>query len=396
MLPSERWTRAADLLCANRDVLDERPAQGRAPDALVERAWVTALDALDDHALEDLEIGGLDAPWPSSTPRSLVALVEESRAICTLSSLGSRLGRSSPAPSARVRETPRKRTQVDAFVDAVTPLARASRRVLDVGAGHGHLTRALADRVGRHVVGLERDPELTRRARTLSTDAKATFAVTDVLGEGLPVERDDCLVGLHACGALGDTMVDAAARAGASLALVACCPQKQSTSARRAFVRTRGEALDFPTRLLGLGNLTARADGVEASRRANLAARERRLALHRLLEDARGPLRFGAEMDGLNRRAAHADLPTLVARAFARRGATPPSAAEVERAATWARVQHARVRRLSLPRSMLARVIEVFVLVDRAAHLEAHGRTVQIGTLFPPDVSARNLLLLAS
>ena len=43
----------------------------------------------------------------------------------------------------------------------------------------------------------------------------------------------------------------------------------------------------------------------------------------------------------------------------------------------------------------LARVLEVYVLLDRAAHLEAHGFTVQYGTLFPTSVSARNLALVA-
>jgi hypothetical protein len=53
------------------------------------------------------------------------------------------------------------------------------------------------------------------------------------------------------------------------------------------------------------------------------------------------------------------------------------------------------VRRLSLPRAMLARLLEVFVLLDRAIYLEERGFTVTIGALFPSEVSARNLVLLA-
>jgi hypothetical protein len=44
---------------------------------------------------------------------------------------------------------------------------------------------------------------------------------------------------------------------------------------------------------------------------------------------------------------------------------------------------------------MLARVLEVYVLFDRAAYLEQHGFSVDVGTLFPALVSARNLALLA-
>jgi hypothetical protein len=154
--------------------------------------------------------------------------------------------------------------------------------------------------------------------------------------------------------------------------------------------------LELPRRLLGLSNLTARDQGVEASRSDNLAARERRLVLHRLLTQRWGPMRLGAEIDGLNRRAAQRDLSFLVARAFAHRGAAAPSAAAIDEAARWACEAHARARRLSLPRALLARVLEVYVLLDRAMVLERRGLVVRVGTVFPVDVSARNLALVAS
>jgi hypothetical protein len=83
-------------------------------------------------------------------------------------------------------------------------------------------------------------------------------------------------------------------------------------------------------------------------------------------------------------------------RAFAHRGAPAPSAAAIDEAARWAREAHARARRLSLPRTLLARVLEVYVLLDRAMVLERRGFVVRVGTAFPVDVSARNLALVAS
>jgi hypothetical protein len=154
-------------------------------------------------------------------------------------------------------------------------------------------------------------------------------------------------------------------------------------------------ALDLPRAILGLSNLTARDDGVEASRAENLRARERRLALYRLLTDAGLAVRLGAELEGLNRRAAHADLDVLVARAFGLRRTVPPSDAAIKVAAQWASVHHARTRRLALPRSLLGRLLEVFVLLDRARYLEAHGFDVTVGVVFPAAVSARNLGLFA-
>ena len=376
-------------------MLDARPGEGEPSPALVARGWASFLLACDDSQLASFEIEGHDATWPDEAPASLVELNAQARQICTLPAMPL----SSPSPSAqRRRETPRKRAQVDAFAQVVLPLAADADRVVDVGSGHGHLTRAIAERLALPVVGLERDATLAERARRLSSSASPSFAQTDVLRDGLAIARGDCVIGLHACGELGDAMVEAVARCGASIALVGCCLQKRSALSRAPLSSglDLGDALDLPRDLLGLSNLTARDDGVEATRAENLAGRERRLALHRLLSSEGHALRLGAEIEGLNRRAAQNDLASLVARAFALRGRPPPSPPAIEEASAWARAQHARARRLALPRAMLARVLEVFVMLDRACHLEERGYAVRVGTLFPPEVSARNLVLVGT
>ncbi len=407
-----RWDAAARLVADQRDVLDARPGAatgsgaddaGAIPDALVMRGWASFLLALSDAELDALEIAGHDATWAPGAPPSLVALAEEARAVCALPMLAapplSPPAIDVPAPARRL-ETPRKRAQIEAFARVIVPLASDAERVIDVGSGHGHLTRDIAERIARPVIGLERQASLAERARSLPSTASPSFSVTDVLREGLTLGAADCVIGLHACGELGDAMVESAAASGAALALVGCCLQKRRASTRALLCADApgdagyGDALRLPRDLLGLSNLTARDDGVETSRAANLAGRERRLALHRLLclDGARG-LRLGAEIEGLNRRAAQRDLPTLAARAFAIRRRAVPSSACIEEAAAWSRVAHARARRLSLPRALLARVLEVLVLLDRARYLEKHGREVTIGLLFHANVSARNLVL---
>ncbi|HSO32387.1 MAG TPA: methyltransferase [Labilithrix sp.] len=394
------WEAAARLLAEHRDVLEGRPDEGRVPAALEARGWAAWLLALDDDALTALEVHGHEARWPTGAPPSLLALASAAQSVCALpsSSLASLASAGSAGlPRAAKRgETPRKRAQIEAFARVVAPLAGAAKRVIDVGSGHGHLTRDIAERIAVPVVGLERDATLANRAQELSSPSSSppSFAVTDVLRDGLALDASDCVIGLHACGELGDAMVESVARAGASLALVGCCLQKRRSPSRRPLCD--GFDLDLPKSLLGLSNLTARDDGVEATRSENLAARERRLALHRLLAAEVGELRLGAEIEGLNRRAAHRDLDVLVARAFAVRGLPSPSATVIREAESWAASHHARARRLALPRALLARPLEVFVLLDRARYLEARGFEVDLLTLFPPAVSARNLALVAS
>ncbi len=399
MTVRDRWDAAARLVADGRDLLDERPGGFGAgsPRALALRGWESFLLSLDDRELDAIEIGGTAAPWPQRAPETFRAFVLRVQAVCDLPALSAAGG--SPT-RARRGETPRKRAQIDAFARLVSPIASRAARVVDVGSGHGHLTRDLAERIGLPVVGLERDDALAGVARRRSSGASPTFNTTDVLRDGLALSEGDCVVGLHACGELGDAMVTGVASSpGSTLALVGCCLQKRRQLSRRPLCDAPGhagleDALDLPRSLLGLSNLVAGDDGVEASRADNLLGRERRLALHRLLSSETS-LRLGTEIEGLNRRAAQRSLSDLVARAFATRGRRPPSGEAIDDAAAWARAEHARSRRLSVPRALLARALEVYVLCDRAAYLEGRGLEVAVGVIFPSSVSPRNLALIA-
>lgn len=377
----DRATSTAELLREHRAILDARPDGSSCPTPLL--PFQSFLESLSDAQLDALECG---APWPSETPPLLASLVSRARAVCAFPEPN--VLPASRAP--RRLETPKKSAQVDAFAARLLPLSRAARRVLDVGSGHGHLTRELAERIDRPVVGLERDRGLAERARSLP--GAASFAERDVLDQGIPAEPRDLLVGLHACGELGDEIVRTAAERGAAVALLGCCPQKRRDETRVPLCFTEPV---LPKRLLGLANLAARDQGVEASRADNLRAREARLALHRLLAARLGPMRFGQEIDGLNRRVAHAGLEVLVTRAFARLSLPLPSQDDIETARREAHEAYGRARRLSLPRAMLARVLEVFVLCDRARFLEERGFVVEVGPVFSDALSPRNLGLFA-
>lgn len=417
MSPLRRRLHAvAALLAESRDLLE---ARGRevAPPSIEGRGWTGFLEGLDDVELDALEIGGSAARWPERTPPSLVALAAAAREVETLDVLASPGARVEADSPLRRGETPRKRAQVDAFVRAVAPLVEARARggagdVVDVGAGHGHLTRALSERLGVPVLGLERDAARVARARALPSlsapSSFASFALSDVVRDGLPIGRGALALGLHACGELGDLVVEVAAARGASVALVGCCLQKRRASTRRtlegapdlpscpsppSLPSLPSAVRELPKGLLGLSNLSARDQGVEATREENLAGRRRRLELGWLLEQRGCPA--GEELLGLNRRAARGDLATLTGRAFAARGLPPATRAELDAAEAFGAARHARMRRWALPRALLARPLEVFVALDRACHLERHGHTVTVGTLFHADVSARNVMVLA-
>jgi hypothetical protein len=136
--------------------------------------------------------------------------------------------------------------------------------------------------------------------------------------------------------------------------------------------------------------------GVEDSLEQTLAARQVRYALAALLRERGVDLSPGAEMRGINRRLAHSGLRAVAERALRQRGLAAASEPELEHHERTAAAGFSKVRRLALPRNMLARLVEVSISPDRAAYLEERGLHTEVATLFDRAVSPRNLSIFAS
>lgn len=380
-----RWRRASQLLALSADVLAERPSV-EPPGWAIERGWADFLAGLDDSTVTRCEIDGLAAHADAlGAPTDLRALVFEGADVCRLPALA---GGGRRAPTHRVKA--RKRRQIAAFAAAVADLP--ARRVVDVGAGHGHLTRHLVDALGIEGLGVEREPALVETARSLAARADARFEAADLFTAPPTLTADDLVVGLHACGALTDRLVVQAAEAGAAVAYASCCLQKRPEPARRPLVTDGplGEQA-LPRATLGLANIHLGPRGVEASHAENVAARARRAGLRALLQGRGLTLAPGDEMHGVNRRRAHDTFADFVAFALARRGLPPAPAAELSHFEALGRAQSAADRRWSLARHWLGRVVEIQVNCDRALYLERRGYRVALGALWPLEVSPRNV-----
>ena len=103
----------------------------------------------------------------------------------------------------------------------------------------------------------------------------------------------------------------------------------------------------------------------------------------------------GQEMAGLNRRVARHG-PHILARAvFEHAGLPPPALEVVDAALCEAAPLQAAMRRWDLPRAALGRAVEVLLARDRAWVLANAGMTVDLGTFVEPEVSPRNLMVVA-
>jgi SAM-dependent methyltransferase len=399
----ERFARASGILASTGDLIAERPGSTE-PAWVTRRGWGAFLAGLSDETLAECERVGLAAAlaasptadpsirlaWPSDAPADLAALAESVRVATDVApaSFGS-----ADALSVNGRRASfRKRSQVAAFVEIVKPLLVGMNRVIDVGSGHGHLTRHLGRELPLPVEGWEIDTERVAVARQLPHADTATFRPLDVRDHVSELRRDDIVIGLHACGELADQAIKAAARTGAAVALIGCCLQKRRGN------RAPSSASPLPPLgrdVLGLGNVTVGEPGVEEPLAVRLRSRENRLALALLLAEAGLRTTPGEEMRGLNRRKATGSLEELVEACFRRRGLPLPELAKQRDAGERARELHQRQRRWDLPRTMLGRVIEVWVATDRAAALAEAGHEATVRCAFEVSESPRNLIVLA-
>jgi hypothetical protein len=196
---------------------------------------------------------------------------------------------------------------------------------------------------------------------------------------------------LHGCGELGDALVTAAAATGAAVLLLGCCPQKIRGTERGALA-AGGPTL--PRNILGLANVMSRTTGVEGDLRSALATKKSRLALRYLLAARGDTIPAGEEMRGVNRRKTNEGFAVFARAVCNVRGFPPPTADEIATADGQAHAHYLAQRRLSLPRSMLGRPLEIFLALDRALYLEQHGYDARVVELFPAAYSPRNLAVI--
>ena len=402
MSASEQLQRVLGVLTPVLDIVSGPVEKAEPPAWCERRGWAEFLLSLGDVELSACEANGLEAGLGGvgGAPRELMALAEAVRHGATLPRL------CAPAlalPVAALRGVPaRKREQLAVLLGVAAPLAACAERIVDVGAGSGHLARLSAELFQRETLAVERDAlrlqTANRRSRARAESVGALdvrFATADVGPERLELRATDLAVGLHACGDLGDRLVLAAAAARADLLLCSCCFQKVRAPERVSLSRAAG-GLSLRKSELGLANLTAQATGVEATLVDNLRGREVRLALRRLLE-ARGiAVPAGEEMRGVNRRRAQAGLTELATQVLSQRHLPPPTPTELAFHTDRAKSEHAVIRRLSLPRNLLSRLVEVAVVLDRATLLEESGQSVLVAQIFEQRITPRNTALFAT
>lgn len=370
-------------------------------------AFCLGLDEAQVHALEE------GAPLPDGAPPLLRGWVGRLAALTALPTLEAAGGGVDELPAREAWMVPRRKLeQVSRFVGAVTDPGWHEggvrpRAVLDWCGGKGHLGRTLGQRVGVPVVVLEREAGYAKEALSLSrrVGVELNFVAGDAMGEAAralvaELPKDALVVGLHACGALGERMLTLSTEAGATIAHSPCCLHKVpglKEGAWRPMSKAAGAALARHELTLDHSAMRLATSDEVVARPALRVQRLRentyRLALDLLLQEASGRPGY-TPLGTLPAELLRGGFRDFAVGAAAHLGLSlPPFDPELALARGAARARASR--RLGLVRSLFRRAIEVLVALDRAAYLTEHGYDVDTVHFAPRAVTPRNILIRA-
>jgi hypothetical protein len=345
---------------------------------------LTAAEAADNHP----ELLAAPAPFPELAQQASV-----------LSAVGALPSHPRPQPSSRLSSgvPGRKWQQISAFADCLQ-FQQAPQHWLDWCAGKGHLGRLLAQD-GSALSCLEYDPALVAAGQQLSLRAgiNAQHRLQDVFAADTSehLQRQHTPVALHACGDLHIRLLQLASNAGCKqLAFAPCCYnrihgdryQPLSSAAQASVLQLSKEDLGLP-----LSETVTAGARIRRQRDSSMA---RRLAFDQLQR----------ELTGIDHYLPTPSLPSAwLDKPFAAycrdlaalKGLPPPTDRDwaALEAHGWQRL--AQVRNLELLRALFRRPLELWLLLDRALYLQAQGYEVCLGSFCAPQLSPRNLLLLA-
>ncbi|MEM1156173.1 MAG: methyltransferase [Pseudomonadota bacterium] len=351
-----------------------------------------ALRSLDDHSAAMFES---DSEALLSWLREYVS---DAASIAQLQRIPSHEVSTYRYPSHTLQGVPgRKWQQITAFADCIE---KAPGPILEWCAGKAHLGRLLAHRYDVAVTALEWDESLCQAGNQISAQQRldVKLAHCDVLSPSADdfVADTDHTVALHACGDLHRRLIELVVNNQVRhLQLSPCC-----------FHLTKDE-LYLPFSSAGKHcelHLTSSDCRLAVQETVTASARETRT------RDRKNAWRLGFDQlqRELRARDEYLPVPPLADsvlqtnfKAFCQQAAALKQLALPD-AIDWARYEAngwqrlAEVRRMELPRHAFRRVLELWLVLDRALYLQEAGYEVKVSRFCEREVTPRNLMISAS
>lgn len=296
----------------------------------------------------------------------------------------------------------RKSVQVGALVSLSGPLMThyGVDDVIDWCSGKGHLGRSITLAHHSRLTLVERDEVLCLEGRRLAQDngLECTVLCEDVLGSDLSARLPSrgLMVGLHACGALGEALLTTSVRTSQSCVLYApCCFHRGYPEApyRPMSAFGRGLSLTLTRSALRLPTLDE-AVASPSKRARRLREQTWRLAVDLLIREATGEEVY-TPLGPAPKSWLAGSFEAFAAQITARSNLPLPSSWSPEEALSAGAVRAKDARALGAARSVFRRPLELWLVLDRALYLSEQGYQVAVRQFCDRSVSPRNLVILA-
>ncbi len=275
-------------------------------------------------------------------------------------------------------------------------------KIIDIGSGAGHLSSILINDNNKEAICLDQEEKFQqiglKKLERFSpkTLERMTFKKRQInKNSALPIAKDSLLIGLHSCGDLSTDLIDLfiSSQKG-SLLNYGCCYHKLSEDSLHLSACAKEKTFNLTSVALNLAAKCYKKITIQDVEKRKKVKRFR-YALH-LLNSSLLSEEFRAVGNGLK-----ADYETDFSEYINK--FAPELFAMKKREELNAFFKSTEVQNkiedllaLGLIRVQIGRLIELYIILDRALYLKENGLDIELRETFDPILSPRNIALYAS
>ncbi len=286
----------------------------------------------------------------------------------------------------------RKWQQIEQFAAA---LGEPEAALLEWCGGKGHLGRLLGAQWDKPVVTVEHDEKLCREGGQLAQRARVEqrfFRVDALSAEASGVVAGRHAVALHACGELHRTLLRQAVASGTDAFDIAPCCYYLGAGERYTPFNASLQLM------LGRDDLRLAVTETVTAAEREVTKRDREMAW-KLGYDALRRELCGVEayrpMKPIKKEWLKLGFEGFCRRLAEREGHELPPAIDWPRFEQLGQQRQREVMRLNLLRAAFRRGLEMWLVLDMARYIEAHGYRVELATFCDRELTPRNILISA-
>jgi hypothetical protein len=268
---------------------------------------------------------------------------------------------------------------------------------VDWCCGKGHLGRTLSQVFDVPLRGLDIDPALIEQAQHLSKLQKEQcFTTCDLLQRQHVPQMEGTMVALHSCGDLLDCAMNVMVEQNMEQGIfVSCCYHRIKSSywnhKSNLCSQHKLRLTTFDLRIPSTFEYSASAK-IRVRRRREM---EYRVGFDLLLRDVLGNKTY-QQISSVPDKWKDGSFEEFVKKLSEREGVSIEDGRDLNAYLRKGKEKLCQIRGLGSLRSLFSRLIELWIVGDRALWLQEQGRDVHVGIFAPEEVTPRNLVIIGA